>query len=216
MNFFDKLIAAIERNQSLLYVALDPNPERLSFNIDCSQQTVERWHNQLKSVVAQTVDVVCGYKLSLGFYQALGGEGMQLLEQVLQCIPPNLPIILDAKYGDLNSSNTFARLIFERWKIDACTVSPYAGLDQLTPFLVYPGKAVFVLCATANPSATVLQEYPTPEQSLYLQLVQETQTWGTLEQLGLEVGMMADTLARIKKNCTGTFDFTRRGYIRRK
>lgn len=198
MNFFDKLIAAIERNQSLLYVALDPNPERLSFNLDRSQPTVERWH-QLKSVVEQTVDVVCGYKLSLGFYQGLGWEGMQLLEQVLQCIPQNLPIILDAKYGDLNSSNTFARLIFERWKIDACTVSPYAGLDQLTPFLVYPGKAVFVLCATANPSATVLQEYPTPEQSLYLQLVQETQTWGTLEQLGLEVGMMADTLARIRR-----------------
>ncbi|MEA5523319.1 bifunctional orotidine-5'-phosphate decarboxylase/orotate phosphoribosyltransferase [Limnoraphis robusta] len=199
MNFFDKLIAAIERNQSLLYVALDPNCESLSFNTDESVLTVEQWQNRLESVVDQTVDVVCSYKLNLGFYQALGWQGMQLLEQVLQLIPSNLPIILDAKYSDLNSSNIFARLIFEQWKIDACTVSPYTGLDQLTPFLVYPGKAVFVLCTTANPSATILQEYPTSEQSLYLQLVQETQTWGTPEQLGLEVGMMADTLARVRK-----------------
>ncbi|ERT05784.1 orotidine 5'-phosphate decarboxylase [Lyngbya aestuarii BL J] len=199
MNFFDKLIAAIERNQSLLYVALDPNPECYSFNPDQSVITVEQWHNELKSIVAQTVDVVCAYKLTLGFYQALGWQGIQLLEQIVQFIPSDLPIILDAKYGDINSSNVFAQLIFEQWKIDACTVSAYTGLDQLTPFLVYPDKAVFVLCATSNPSATILQEYPTPEQSLYLQLVQETQTWGTLEQLGLEVGMMADTLARVRK-----------------
>ncbi|MEB3277364.1 MAG: bifunctional orotidine-5'-phosphate decarboxylase/orotate phosphoribosyltransferase [Lyngbya sp.] len=199
MSFFDKLIAAIERNQSLLYVALDPNPECQFFNFEQSQPTIEQWNNELTSIVDQTVDVVCGYKLNLGFYQGLGWQGMQLLEQVLQSIPPNLPIILDAKSSDINSSNVFARLIFEQWKIDACTVSAYGGLDQLTPFLVYPGKAVFVLCATANPSATILQEYPTPDRSLYLQLVQETQSWGTLEQLGLEVGIMADTLARVRK-----------------
>ncbi len=199
MNFFDKLIAAIERNQSLLYVALDPHPESQSFNTDESVLTVEQWQNQLEFVIDQTVDVVCSYKLNWGFYQALGWEGMQLLEKIVQSIPSFLPIILDAKYSDLNSSNLLARLIFEKWKIDACSVSPYTGFDQLTPFLVYPSKAVFVLCATANPSATTLQEYPTSEQSLYLQLVQETQTWGTPEQLGLEVGMMADTLARVRK-----------------
>lgn len=199
MNFFDKLIARIERNQSLLYVALDPNFESQSFKNNESQQTLEQWKEQLKSVIAQTVDVVCAYKLTLGFYQAWSWQGIQMLEQIVQFIPSDLPIILDAKYSDINSSNLFAQLIFEQWKIDACTVSAYAGLDQLTPFLVYPDKAVFVLCATANPSATTLQEYPISEQSLYLQLVQETQTWGTLEQLGLEVGMMADTLARIRK-----------------
>lgn len=202
-DFFNTLITAIEKNQTLLYVALDPDPEALpqaafSSN-DVTEYSIANWREYLQSIVLKTADFVCAYKFSLGFYQALGAPGLELLQQILKSIPSHIPTILDAKHSDLNTSTVFARTAFEDWQVDAITLSPYAGLDQLTPFLVYPGKIVFILCATANPSAAILQEYPTAERPLYLQLVQAAESWATPEQLGLEVGVMPDMLARIRQ-----------------
>ncbi|EDZ95361.1 orotate phosphoribosyltransferase [Limnospira maxima CS-328] len=207
MNFFDKLISSIERNQSLLYVNLDPDPEVYPPNFENEQglglvddgKLVEEWYRWLKAIVEQTANLVCAYKLTLNTYLGLGLSGWHLLQQILDHIPSTIPVILDAKHADLNSASLFARMIFTEWGVDACTVSPYTGQDLVTPFLVYPNKAVFVLCATANPSANLLQEYPNPGHPLYLELVRATQTWGTPEQVGLEVGVMADMLARIRR-----------------
>ncbi|MGL5081926.1 MAG: bifunctional orotidine-5'-phosphate decarboxylase/orotate phosphoribosyltransferase [Microcoleaceae cyanobacterium] len=193
MNFFDKLLTAIDRCQSLLYVALDPQLEG-EFQLNLAQQ--QDW---IQGVIRQTQGQICAYKLNLGFYLALGTEGIELLQWVLQHLPPDIPTILDAKYSDLNSSTAFARLIFEQWQFDACTVMAYAGQDQVTPFLLYPGKAVFVLGTTANPSAKMVQDYPDAQQPLSLQLVKTAQTWGTPDQVGVEVGMMADRLAKVRK-----------------
>lgn len=190
MHFFDKLLYAIERNQSLLYVGLDPDPEVVD---------ADKLRDWLDSVIAQTADLVCAYKPILGFYQALGAPGLELLKHTLQKIPADIPIILDAKHSDIHTSTVFARTAFEEWGVDAITLSPYAGLDHVAPFLVYPGKAVFVLCANANPSAAVLQEYPMPSQPFYLHLVNEAKSWGTPEQLGLKVGAPTpEILARIR------------------
>ena len=202
MNFFDKLSAAIARNQSLLFVGLDPNPEMMPTRY-CSKGDSESiirglW-DWLQYQIAQTSDFVCAYKPTLGFYQALGVLGLELLQQTLKAIPAHIPIILDAKHSDLNTSTIFARTIFQEWQVDAITLSPYAGQDQVAPFLVYPGKAVFVLCCTSNPAATLLQQYPTTESPFYLHIVKESKTWGTPEQLGLEVGTtVPDVLARIR------------------
>jgi uridine monophosphate synthetase len=124
-------------------------------------------------VVVATKELVCAYKPTLGFYQALGAPGLELLEQTLAAIPAHIPIILDAKHGDLNSSTRLARTVFEQWRVDAITLSPYAGQDQIAPFLLYPGKAVFVLCCTSNPAAIAVQGYPTPESPLYLGLAEK-------------------------------------------
>ena len=202
MNFFDKLNAAIARNQSLLFVGLDPNPEMMPTRY-CSKGDSESiicglW-DWLQYQIAQTADFVCAYKPTLGFYQALGVQGVELLQQTLKAIPAHIPIILDAKHSDLNTSTIFARTIFQEWQVDAITLSPYAGQDQVAPFLVYPGKAVFVLCCTSNRAAITLQQYPTGESPFYLQIVKESKTWGTPEQLGLEVGTtVPDVLARIR------------------
>lgn len=202
MNFFDKLNAAIARNQSLLFVGLDPNPEMMPAFIRSQGNTEsiigDLW-NWLQFLIYETSDLVCAYKPTLGFYQALGVQGLELLHQTLKAIPAHIPVILDAKHSDLNTSTVFARTVFEEWQVDAVTLSPYAGQDQVAPFLVYPGKAVFVLCCTSNPAAIALQQYPTTEAPLYLQVVKESITWGTAEQLGLEVGTtVPDVLARIR------------------
>lgn len=202
-NFFDKLLAAVESNQSLLYLALDPDPETLPplvfMTAEATKSFVTDLLSKLKSAIDQTADLICACKITLGFYQSLGIPGWQLLQQILTIIPPQIPVILDAKHCDLNTSTVFAKIVFQDWQVDAITLSPYAGFDQVAPFLLYAGKTVFVLCATANASAAALQDYPTPENPLYLQLVRLSQTWGTPEQLGLEVGVMPDMLARIRQ-----------------
>ncbi len=196
-NFFEKLTATIDLNQSLLVVGLDPNPEMIPQSYD-SQTQLEQFEQWLNFIVAETVDRVCAYKPTLGFYQALGAPGLELLDRILAKIPDSIPIILDAKHGDLNTSSAFARLVFEEWHVDAITLNPYAGQDEVAPFLMYPDKAAFVLCRTSN-SAEALQDYPSPESPFYLQVVKEVRNWGTLEQLGLEVGTTsADVLARVR------------------
>lgn len=191
MDFFEKLNKAIAQNQSLLVVGLDPNPEMmLSADSEpgANSRILDDLWNWLQLIIAETADLVCAYKPTFGFYKALGVPGLELLHKTLAAIPADIPIILDAKHGDLNTSTIFAQTVFEQWQVDAVTLSPYSGQDHAAPFLVYPGKTVFVLCCTSNPGAIALQQYPTPESPLYLQVVKEAKTWGTPEQLGLEVG----------------------------
>jgi uridine monophosphate synthetase len=202
MHFFSKLEAAISRNSSLLVVGLDPNPELMpsrygnSANRDTLIQGLADW---LQWIIAQTTDLVCAYKPTLGFYTALGSAGLELLQDLLSAIPSHIPVILDAKHSDLNTSSLIAQAVFSEWQVDAITLSVYSGQDLVAPFLVYPGKAVFILGCTSNPSAAQLQNYPSAETPFYLQVVQESKNWGTIDQLGLEIGTTApDVLARVR------------------
>ena len=183
----DKLNQAIATYNSLLIVGLDPNPEMMPAKY-VGESLIESLEAWLLWVIEATSDRVCAYKPTLGFYQALGIPGLQLLERILAAIPASIPVILDAKHSDLNTSTVFAKAVFEQWKVDAVTLTPFAGQDHAAPFLVYSDKAVFVLVHTSNPKAETLQRYPTPEQPYYLHVVEEVQSWGTPEQLYLEVG----------------------------
>ncbi len=197
MNFSARLGAAIERNDSLLCVGLDPNPEWLP----------ERWRHLplcegLSAWLSETIDatahLACAFKPTLGFFLALGPEGLTLLEQSLALVPAWVPVILDAKHADLNTATAFARLAFERWGVDALTLCAPAGQDNAVPFLVYPERAVFVLASTANASAKALQN--TGETPPYLHLVSEARGWGTPDQLGFEVDARDPVrLARIRQ-----------------
>lgn len=194
MSFFAKLEAAIARNDSLLVVGLDPNLEmvpdryRRPNNGDRATQGIKGLQDWLLWVIEQTQNRVCAYKPTLGFYEALGAPGLALLETVLQAVPDSIPVILDAKHGDLNTSSVMAQTLFGQWQVDAVTLSPYSGQDLAAPFLMYLDKAVLVTCCTSNPSASHVQDHPTPENPLYLAIAQEARTWAAPAQLGLEVG----------------------------
>lgn len=127
-NFFDKLLAAVESNQSLLYLALDPQIETLSDPLaiagDKIPSATDNLFADLEMAIDQTVDLICACKISLGFYQSLGIPGLQLLQQILKIIPPDIPVILDTKHCDLNTSTVFAKTVFQDWQVDAVTVSP--------------------------------------------------------------------------------------------
>jgi uridine monophosphate synthetase len=188
MTFAEKLDAAIQRNASLLCLGLDPNSEMLPIRFQGAASEIVTLQCWLETVVAQTQTLVCAYKPTLGFYLALGIEGLELLTAVLSCIPAHIPIILDAKHSDLNTASQVAKTFFEQWRVDAVTVNPYVGQEGVTPFLLYPDRAVFVLTHTSNPSAEVIQTYPAPDMPLYLEVVKATQSWGSSDRLGLEVG----------------------------
>ena len=193
MNFIEKLDRAIAQNNTLLIVGLDPNPEMIP-----QGQNIQDW---LKLIIEQTQDKVCAYKPTLGFYQAMGSAGIELLESILPLIPASIPIILDAKHGDLNTSTLFAETVFEKWGIDAITINPLSGQDEAAPFLLHPDKTVFVTCRTSNPTASIIQDYPNATSPLYLALVKEAQKWGTSEQVALEVGTNdASILRSVREN----------------
>lgn len=191
MSCFVTLTDAITSRQSLLITGLDPNPEML--------QTWARSHpgggsflsqarRWIKTVIEATSDHVCAYKPSLGFYQSLGPIGLELLHEVRSLVPGDLPLILDAKHGDLNTSSALAQYLFRDLGVDAVTLSPLAGQDIAAPFLLYGDKAVVITCHSSNPGARVVQHHPDEADPLYLTIVRECQGWGTPEQLLLEVG----------------------------
>lgn len=194
MSFFAKLQSAVRRNQSRLVCPLDPNPEMLPPLV--SGSLIDHLAQCLDLIIEQSRDRVCAYKPTWGFYEALGAEGLELWERVLSRIPPEIPVILDAKQGDLNTSTVFARKIFEDWGVDAVTLIPYAGQDHSAPFLVYGDRGVFLLCHTPNLSALVLQNFPGAENPFYLQVAREVQSWAPAEQLFLEIGAQDPEILR--------------------
>ncbi|MFN9692210.1 MAG: bifunctional orotidine-5'-phosphate decarboxylase/orotate phosphoribosyltransferase [Synechococcaceae cyanobacterium] len=192
MGFFVRLTEAIASRQSLLVTGLDPNPEMLqswAYRRGMGGRSfLSQARHWIKTVIEATAPHVCAYKPSLGFYQALGSTGLELLREVRELVPLDIPLIIDAKHGDLNSSSALAAYLFRNLGADAVTLSPLAGQDIAAPFLLYPEKAVVVTCHSSNPASRVLQHFPSEDNPFYLRIVREAQLWATPEQLLLEVG----------------------------
>lgn len=210
MGFFVKLTDAIADRQSLLVTGLDPNPEMLQSwaarRGQAGRSFLSQARHWIKAVIEATAPHVCAYKPSLGFYQALGPVGLELLLEVRDLVPRDLPLIIDAKHGDLNSSSALAHYLFKDLGADAVTLSPLAGQDIAAPFLLYPDKAVVMTCHSSNQAARQIQHYPNEETPLYLQIVRETQLWATPDQLLLEVGTSdPQILARVRAEAPERF-----------
>ena len=210
MSFFVQLTDAIAERQSLLVTGLDPNPEMLQSWATRhgmgGRSFLSQARHWIKAVIEETAPHVCAYKPSLGFYQSLGPVGLELLLEVRDLVPRELPLIVDTKHGDLNSSSAMAHYLFKEFGADAVTLSPLAGQDIAAPFLLYPGKAVVMTCHSSNQAARLFQHYPSEETPLYLQIVRETQLWGTPEQVLLEVGTSDPAiLARVRAEAPERF-----------
>ncbi len=149
MNFNEKLALATQKNESLLCIGLDPDPELMP-----SKVGVFKFN---KAIIDATSDLVCAYKLNLAFYEALD-EGLDTLKRTIKYIPDNIPAIGDAKRGDIgNTARAYAKAIFSNLNFDATTVNPYLGFDSVEPFIEYWDRGVFILCRTSNPGAADFQ-----------------------------------------------------------
>ena len=198
MNFTDKLAKTTQKNQSLLCIGLDPDPERLPPDV-----TVLEFN---RAIIDATSDLVCAYKLNFAFYEALGDEGFTILRDTARHVPNNIPVIGDAKRGDIgNTAKAYARAIFDNFDFDATTVNPYLGFDSIEPFIQYHDRGVFILCRTSNASATDFQslrsETDESHRPLFEIVAQKASQWNTYGNIGLVVGATyPEELQLIRKN----------------
>ena len=195
--FLEKLDGAALRNHSLLCVGLDiypgllPVPEVAQFNGE---------------IIEATKDLVCAYKPNLGFYEALGLEGLRALEHTLAKIPRHIPVIGDAKRGDIGStSRAYAKALFQGWGFDATTVNPYMGSDAVEPFLEYLDRGVFILCRTSNPGSDDFQSLTVADGlPLYQRVAQKAAEWNIHGNVGLVVGATYPSeLQEVRRLCHG-------------
>jgi len=188
-SFLDRLNRTARSNTSWLCVGLDPDPALVPPDLksDDASEWVPRF---LAGIVAATRDLVCCYKPNLAFFEALGMPGQRALRSVLELIPDDIPVLVDAKRGDTpQTMQAYARAIFEDLDADAVTVNPYLGRDSLEPFFSYPGRGVFVLCKTSNPGAVEIQDLLVEgAEPLFLHIARRAVTWEQHGTLGLVVG----------------------------
>jgi orotidine-5'-phosphate decarboxylase len=185
MSFAEKLADASRKNRSLLCIGLDPDPALMPEGLSAF------YFN--RAIVEATADLVCAYKPNIAFYEALGGEGVRILKMTRECIPADIPVIIDAKRGDIgNTARAYATALFDQFGFDAATVSPYLGLDSLEPFIERRDRGVFVLCRTSNAGAMDFQSLPcrTPdgEKPLFEVVAEKAASWNRYGNVGLVVG----------------------------
>ena len=200
MGFMDKLLTASRDHKSLLCVGLDPDPGLMP-KIDVLQFN--------RDIIDATKDLVCAYKPNLAFYQALGIEGLVAMVKTREYIPQDIPVIADAKHGDIgNSARQYAKAIFDTFGFDAVTVNPYLGYDSLEPFLSRSDRGIFVLCKTSNVGASDFQdlrylEPGTGNAAPLFQLVAlKAKEWNVYGNIGLVVGAThAEALRTVRELC---------------
>jgi len=192
MNFIDKLHAAERAHQSLLCVGLDPDPAKLPL---AWRGQPDRIFDFCARIVDATADLVIAFKPQIAYFAAHRAEAqLERLMAHMRAQAPMVPIILDAKRGDIGSTaEQYAIEAFERYGADAVTLSPFMGFDSVQPYLAHAGKGAFLLCRTSNPGGDDLQNQrlaSLPGQPLlYEHVAQLAQgPWNVNGQLGLVVG----------------------------
>jgi len=201
MNFIDKMLGASRNNKSLLCVGLDPDPKLMP------KVTIFEFNRE---IVDATSDLVCAYKPNLAFYEAMGIDGLKALEKTLAHVPKGIPVIGDAKRGDIaSSSEAYARALFETFGFDAATVNPYLGHDSIAPFIAYADKGVLILCKTSNAGSADFQETlcaestpATNSRPLFELVALKARQWNTRGNIGLVVGATyPEQLRKVRELC---------------
>lgn len=184
--FIDKLSRVSKKNNSLLCIGLDPDPERFPDGIKGTEHDIITFN---RAIIEQTSDLTCAYKLNMAFYEVQGPRGLEALEATMHAIPDDIIVIGDAKRGDIdNTARMYAKSLFEYYRFDAVTVNPYQGTDAIQPFVDYKDKGVFVLCLTSNPSAHEFQHLNNDGEPLFLRVAQTANRWNSGGNVGLVVG----------------------------
>jgi orotidine-5'-phosphate decarboxylase len=188
MSFIESLNAAWTRTQSLLCVGLDPEPSKFPGALKGRADAI---FDFCREIVDATAPYAAAFKPQIAYFAAHRAEDQ--LERLIAHIHerhPGLPVILDAKRGDIGSTaEQYAREAFERYRADAVTVNPYMGFDSIEPYLEHKGKGAIVLCRTSNPGGSDLQFLETGGVPLYQVVARlAAQKWNASGQLGLVVG----------------------------
>ena len=189
MNTFARsLKKAWSHRESLLCIGLDPNPQLMPAHLRESKQGVLEF---CKGIVDMTHDLVCAYKPQIAYFADTALE--EQLEEVIAYIKatyPHIPVILDAKRGDIGSTaQRYAMEAFDRFKADAVTINPYMGKDSAEPFLERQDKGVIILCRTSNAGGAEFQDLDVGGRPLYEQVaINVAESWNYNNNCGLVIG----------------------------
>jgi orotidine-5'-phosphate decarboxylase len=204
MIFTEQLLRAQQANESLLCVGLDPEPSKFP---GAWKGQSERIYDFCAAIVDATKDLVCAFKPQIAYFAAHRAEDqLERLMAHMRRVAPNVPVILDAKRGDIGSTaEQYAHEAFTRYQADAVTLSPFMGFDTMEPFLRYPGKGVILLCRTSNPGGSDLQNLRLADiegqPRVYEHIASQAQAaWNTNGQMGLVVGAtFPEEIARVRE-----------------
>jgi len=192
MTFLDMLSAAERQNASMLCVGLDPEPTKFPDHIKGDAHKI---YDFCAAIVDATADLVNSFKPQIAYFAAHRAEGqLERLMAHMRRVAPHVPIILDAKRGDIGSTaEQYAIEAFERYGADAVTLSPFMGWDSVAPYLKYHDKGAFLLCRTSNPGGDDLQNQRLAsvegQPLMYEHIAKLAQgPWNLNGQLGLVVG----------------------------
>ena len=188
--FLQLLSDAWETNNSLLCVGLDPTPEKLPTHLR-GLPVEQAFYTFCVGIIDATAEHACSFKPQIAYFAAHRAESV--LEDIIRYAKtkyPHIPIILDAKRGDIGSTaEQYAIEAFERYQADAVTVNPYMGFDSVQPYLAYSDKGVVILCRTSNPGGSDLQFLPVDGQPLYQIVARKVANeWNSNGQCALVVG----------------------------
>ena len=189
MNFLDRLNAAEKRSDSMLCVGLDPEPAKFPGMWRNDSAYI---HDFCARIVDATKDLVIAFKPQIAHFAAHRAEDqLERLIAHIRRVAPDVPVILDAKRGDIGSTaEQYAHEAFERYQADAVTLSPFMGFDSIEPYLRWPGKGAFLLCRTSNPGGDELQAQLLASGERLFEYVARLAAgpWNRNAQLGLVVG----------------------------
>ena len=192
MTFIDMLHDAQQHNGSMLCVGLDPEPARFPAGLKGDSNKI---YDFCARIVDATGDLAIAFKPQIAYFAAHRAEGqLERLMEHMRRVAPRVPIILDAKRGDIGATaEQYAKEAFDRYGADAVTLSPFMGFDSVQPYLKYEGKGAFLLCRTSNPGGDDLQNQRLSSIEgaplLYEHVARLAQgPWNLNGQLGLVVG----------------------------
>jgi orotidine-5'-phosphate decarboxylase len=200
VNFIAKLTAASKLNHSLLCVGLDPDVAKFPAELQGKSDAIFIF---CKAIIDATADLACAFKPQIAYFAALAAEDqLQAICDYLRQTYPQIPIILDAKRGDIGATaEQYAREAFERYDADAVTVNPYMGFDSVAPYLEWKDRGAIVLCRTSNPGGSDLQFLKVDGVPLYQHVAKlVAEKWNLNGQCGLVVGAtFPQELAEVRK-----------------
>ena len=193
-SYLDRLAARSAAVGSVLCLGLDPDPAALPAGFPATIAGIERF---CRLLVEAAGPYAAAIKPNLAFFEAHGAPGIAALERIRAAIPAAIPVVADAKRGDIGSTARFqAVALFDVLGADAITASPYVGEEGLGPFLERGDRYAYILCRTSNPGSDELQGLVVeglpaaglPAEPVYERVARRVATWGPGGTVGLVVG----------------------------
>ena len=194
----DRLRARIARLGAPLCLGIDPHPDALPDELPRDVRGIETF---ARGVVEAAAEHAAAVKVNVAFFEAFGSSGWAALERLVADLPSDQFLLIDAKRGDIGTTaERYAASVFGLLGADAVTLSPYLGEDAVEPFLAYPGRVVYLVTRTTNPSAGTLQDLPVGGTPLHEHVAGWAAGRWTDGRVGLVVGATAPAeLARVRR-----------------